>query len=104
MWYNCLSEYLLKKGYKNDPICPYIFIKWSKSEFAIIDVHIDDLNIIKTRKEHLEVLECLKREFGMKDRGITNFCLDLQIENLSNEILVHQSTYTEKDIKTFLHG
>ena len=28
MWYNRLSEYLLKKGYKNDPICPYIFIKW----------------------------------------------------------------------------
>ena len=29
MWYNRLSEYLLKKGYKNDPICPCIFIKWS---------------------------------------------------------------------------
>ena len=26
MWYNRLSEYLLKKGYKNDPICPCIFI------------------------------------------------------------------------------
>ena len=31
MWYYRLSEYLLKKGYKNDPICPCIFIKQSGS-------------------------------------------------------------------------
>ena len=29
MWYNCLSEYLLKEGYANNPICPCIFIKKS---------------------------------------------------------------------------
>ena len=27
MWYNRLSEYLLKEGYENNPICPCIFIK-----------------------------------------------------------------------------
>jgi len=27
MWYNRLSDYLLKEGYKNDSVCPYIFIK-----------------------------------------------------------------------------
>ena len=26
MWYNCLSEYLLKEGYVNNPIYPYFFI------------------------------------------------------------------------------
>ena len=36
MWYNRLSEYLLKQGYVNNPICPYIFIKKSKTGFAII--------------------------------------------------------------------
>ena len=29
MWYNRLSEYLLKEGYKNDPICPCIYMKRS---------------------------------------------------------------------------
>jgi hypothetical protein len=29
MWYNHLSEYLLRKCYNNDPICPYDFIKKS---------------------------------------------------------------------------
>ena len=27
MWYNRLSENLLKEGYKNDPVSPCIFIK-----------------------------------------------------------------------------
>ena len=29
MWYNRLSEYLLKEEYVNNPICPCIFIKKS---------------------------------------------------------------------------
>ena len=29
MWYNRLSEYLLKERYVNNPICPCIFIKKS---------------------------------------------------------------------------
>jgi hypothetical protein len=32
----------------------------------------------------------------MKDLGKTKFCLGLQLEHLPSEILVHQSTYTQK--------
>ncbi|XP_049399680.1 uncharacterized protein LOC125863687 [Solanum stenotomum] len=61
MWYNRLSEYLLKEGYKNDPICPCIFIRRSKSEFVIISVYVDDLNIIGTPTELSKAVECLKK-------------------------------------------
>ena len=64
-------------------------------------MYVNDLNIIGTRKELLEAVECLKKEFEMKDLGKTKFCLGLQIQNLSNGILVHQSTYTEKILKHF---
>ena len=37
----------------------------------------------------------------MKYLGKTKIFLGLQIENLSNGILVHQSTYTEKILKRF---
>ncbi|CAL2260333.1 unnamed protein product [Prunus armeniaca] len=59
MWYNRLSEYLIKKGYINDPICPCVFIKKSNSGFAI------------------KTAECLKCEFEMKDLGKTKYCLGL---------------------------
>lgn len=39
----------LKEGYKNDPIYPCVFMKRSVSEFVIIVVCVDDLDIIRTR-------------------------------------------------------
>ena len=63
MWYNRISEYLLKEGYSNNPICPCIFIKKSKIRFAIITVYVDDLNLIGTPEELTRMANYLKREF-----------------------------------------
>ena len=101
MWYNRLNEYLLKEGYKNDPICPCIFIKGSSNKFAIIAVYVDDINIIGTPEELQKAINCLKKEFEMKDLGRTKFCLGLQIEYLKNWIFVYEETYTRKVLKRF---
>jgi hypothetical protein len=101
MWYNRLSEYLLREGYKNDSICPCIFIKGSGSEFAIIAVYVDDINIIGTPEELPKAINCLKKEFEMKDLGKTKFCLGLQIEHVKNGIFVHQEAYIAKVLKRF---
>ena len=66
MRYNWLNEYLLKEGYKNDPIYPCIFMKRSGNEFAIISVYVDDINIIETPEELDETINCLKKEFEIK--------------------------------------
>ena len=101
MWYNRLSEYLLKEGYKNYSVCPCIFMKRSENEFAIIAVYVDDINIIGTPEELPKAIDCLKKEFEMKDLGKTKFCLGLQIEHLNNGIFVHQETYIAKVLKRF---
>lgn len=101
MWYNRLSDYLINKGYTNNPICPCVFIKKTTSGYVIIAVYVDDLNIIGTSKEIHEVIVLLKEEFEMKDLGKTKYCLGLQIEHMHNGILVHQSNYTEKVLKRF---
>ena len=103
MWYNRLSEYLIKEGYKNDSICPCIFIKRSGSEFVIIAVYVDDLNLIGTPQGITEAKDCLNKEFEMKDLGKTKICLGLQIEHLKDGVLLHQATYT-KNTKAILHG
>ena len=101
MWYNRLSEYLLKERYANNPICPCIFIKKSKTGFAIIVVHVDDLNLIGTPEELTRTTNYLKREFMMKDLGKTKCCLGLHIEHFPTGILVHQSAYTKKILNRF---
>ena len=101
MWYNSLSEYLLKEGYVNNPICPCVFIKKSEIGFAIIVVYVDDLNLVGTPEELTKTAEYLKKEFEMKDLGKTKFCIGLQIEHFPNGVLVHQSTYIKKILKRF---
>ena len=57
MWYNRLSEYLLKEWYVNNPICPCVFIKKSETGFAIIAVYVDDLNLVGTPEELTKIAE-----------------------------------------------
>ena len=101
MWYNRLSEYLLKEGYKNNIISLCVFIKISNLGFTIIAVYVDDLNIIGSPEEIENTAKLLKNEFEMKDLGVTKFCLGLQIEHLNNGIFIHQSNYIEKILKRF---
>jgi hypothetical protein len=101
MWYNRLSEYLLKEGFENNQICPCVFIKRSESGFAIVAVYVDDLNLVGTPEELTKTTNYLKNEFEMKDLSKTKFCLGLQIEHISNGILIHQLAYTEKVLKYF---
>ena len=59
MYYNNLNRYLLE-GYKNDYICPCVFIKKANLGFVIIIVYVDDLNIIETLEKILKATNCLK--------------------------------------------
>ena len=66
MWHNRLSEYLLKEGIENNPICPCIFIKKSKSKFAVVAVYVKDLNLVGTLEKLTKIANSLKNEFEMK--------------------------------------
>ena len=72
----------------NNPICPCIFIKKSKTRFVIIVVYVDDLNLVGTPKKLVETTKYFNKEFEMKDLGKTKFCLSLQIEHFPTIMLV----------------
>jgi hypothetical protein len=77
------------------------FIKRLEFGFAIVVVYVDDLNLVGTPEEFTKTANYLKNEFEMKDLGKTKFSLGLQIEHISNEILIHQLDYTKKVLKHF---
>ena len=101
MWYNRLSGYLINDGYINNPICPCVFIKKSELGFAIRVLYVDDINLFGTPEELTKAATYLMDRFEMKDLGKTKYCLGLQIEHKSNEILIYKSTYVEKVLKQF---
>ena len=62
----------------------------------IIAVYVDDLNIIGTSGEISQTVEYLKKESEMKDLRKTKLCLGLQLEYISDGILVHQKANKRK--------
>ncbi len=64
-------------------------------------VNVDNLNLVGTLEEFTKTINYFKNEFEMKDLSKTKFCLDLQIEHILNEILVHQLAYTKKILKHY---
>ena len=101
MWYQRLSEYLIKERYNNDPLCPCVFIKKSETEFAIVAVYVDDINLIGTQEGLAKTAEYLKKEFEVKDLGKTKLCLGLYVEHKENGIIIHQSSNIERLLKRF---
>jgi hypothetical protein len=99
MWYNRLSEFLLRKVYTKNDDCPRVFIKRSKVRDCVKSVYVDDLNIIGNKLDIDEARHHMTTEFEMKDLGKTKFCLGLQLEHLPSGILVYQSIYTQKILK-----
>ena len=100
MWYNCLSVYLLKKGYAINPICSCIFIKKSQTRFEIVVIYVDNLNLVEIIEELIEITKYLKNDFEMKYFG-KKICLSLLIEHFPTRVSVHQSTYIKKTLKCF---
>ena len=95
MWFNRLSEFLLKREYINNNAYPCVFIKKSLNGFCIISVYVEDINIIGTRKEIEEASSCFNMEFEMKDLGKTKYCLDLQIQHLLKGIFLLEEGFGE---------
>jgi len=85
MWYNRLSEYLFKRGYRNDLICLCIYMKILENEFSIIIAYVDDINIVGNANEVTKATNCFKNEFEMKDLQRTKFCLKIEIEYLNKD-------------------
>lgn len=78
MWYTRLSEYLIGKEYfKNDELCPCVFILENKFQIFEVVLYVDVMNIIGTLDEIRETTSYLKSEFERKDLGKTWFCLDI---------------------------
>jgi hypothetical protein len=92
MWY---------KGYSNSDDYSCVFIRKSSTDFCVISVYVDDLNIIGHAKDIDEAHNHLKKEFKMKALGKTKFYLGLQIEHLQTSILVHQYAYVKKVLEKF---
>lgn len=102
MWYKHLRDYLMDNKFLNDQALPCVFTYRTGTDFAIVAVYVDDINIIGTSPAVNYAANLLTSKFEMKNLGRTTLCLGLQIEHLPDgSIFLHQTMYAQRILKRF---
>ncbi|KAL3698614.1 hypothetical protein R1sor_012690 [Riccia sorocarpa] len=82
-------------------INPCIFFHRQGSDFIIITIYVNDLNLIGTQRGIDNDKSCLSSTFEMKELGPVTFYLGLQLSRVAGGILVHQTRYLQKVLTKF---
>nr|GEZ09372.1 putative ribonuclease H-like domain-containing protein [Tanacetum cinerariifolium] len=101
-WYERLSTFLLKHGYRRGTIDKTLFIKKNSKDIMLVQVYVDDIIFGSTRKNWCEEFETLMQsEFEMSSMGPLTFFLGLQVDQRPDGIFIHQEKYVADILKKF---
>nr|GEV50675.1 hypothetical protein [Tanacetum cinerariifolium] len=101
-WYERLSTFLLKHGYRRGTIDKTLFIKKDSNDIMLVQVYVDDIIFGSTRKDWCEEFETLMQsEFEMSSIGPLTFFLGLQVNQRPDGIFIHQAKYVAEILKKF---
>ncbi|WJZ90781.1 hypothetical protein VitviT2T_009904 [Vitis vinifera] len=82
-WYEILSKFLLKKGFKIGKIDTTLFIKIKENDMLLVQIYVGDIIFCATNVSLCEEFsKCMHSEFEISMMGELNFFLGLQIKQL----------------------
>ena len=82
LWYQRLHDLLIDHQFSNDPTLPCKFVYKRNSDFVILAIYVDDINLVGTPNACRYATNYLKSQFDIKLLGQTTVCLRLQISHL----------------------
>ncbi|GJX74093.1 putative ribonuclease H-like domain-containing protein [Tanacetum coccineum] len=101
-WYETLSSFLLKNGFRKGTIDKTLFIKKTKSDIMLVQVYVDDIIFRSTTQSMCtEFEDCMHKRFQMSSMGELIFFLGLQVKQQPDGIFISQDKYVADIIKKF---
>ena len=102
VWYETLSDYLLKCGFKDFKSDKCVFNYEKGNSRLIIGIYVDDLIIINSDDEILDhVIRKLKENFKLKENVNMKSFLGLEISIEENKLIIKQEAYVDEILKRF---
>ena len=100
-WYEILSKFILKKGFKMGKIDTTLFIKTKEKDMLLVQIYVDDDIIFGATNVSLcqEFSKCMHSEFEMSMMGELNFFLGLQMKQLKEGTFINQAKYIRDLLK-----
>ncbi|GJX47737.1 putative ribonuclease H-like domain-containing protein [Tanacetum coccineum] len=101
-WYETLSTYLIKNGFRRGTIDKTLFIKKDKGDILLVQVYVDDIIFRSTKKSLCDEFEGLMhKRFQMSSMGELTFFLGLQVQQKEDGIFISQDKYVAEILKKF---
>ncbi|GJR83217.1 putative ribonuclease H-like domain-containing protein [Tanacetum coccineum] len=101
-WYETLSTYLIKNGFRRGTIDKTLFIKKDKGDILLVQVYVDDIIFGSTKKSLCDEFEGLMhKRFQMSSMGEFTFFLGLQVQQKEDGIFISQDKYVAEILKKF---
>jgi hypothetical protein len=100
-WYGRIDSFLMSLGFTKSKEDSNLYFKVMNDEPVILLLYVDELFL--TREERL-IIECKKRlasEFEMKDLGLMNYFLGLEVWQSPERIFLNQGKYAVEILKRF---
>ncbi|CAI5701243.1 unnamed protein product [Peronospora effusa] len=101
-WNTEVNSWFIDYGFKQCETEPCLYFYDRDGIFAIVLLYVDDiLCATKNAEFKQEMFERLDKNYGLKDQGLLNTYLGVQVEQTSDAIKIHQKKYCEEIIERF---
>jgi hypothetical protein len=101
-WYECLKEFLLKKGFEIGKADPTLFTRKQGNDLFVCQIYVDDIIFGSTNETWVnEFSWIITKRFEMSMIGELKFFFGFQIKQLRDGTFISQTKYTNDMLKKF---
>jgi hypothetical protein len=101
-WYECLKEFLLKKGFKIGKVDPTLFTRKQGNDLFVCQKYVADIIFGSTNQVWVDEFgRIMTKRFEMSMMGELKFFLGFQIKQLKDGTFISQTKYTNDMIMKF---
>ncbi|KAK9100306.1 hypothetical protein Scep_023736 [Stephania cephalantha] len=101
-WHEKFDHTMMANGFKINECDKCVYIKEMKNSFVIVCLYVDDMLIMSSSKDAImSTKKMLNSSFDMKDLGLADVILGIQIKRNNEGYILTQSHYVEKILKRF---
>ncbi|KAG6614430.1 Integrase catalytic core protein [Phytophthora cinnamomi] len=101
-WNSEVNRWFVDNSFKQCETEPCLYFYDQDGEFATVLLYVDDIlcatNNVEFKKRMFEQLD---QDYGLKEQGLLNTYLGVQVEQNADSIKIHQTKYWEEIIERF---
>jgi hypothetical protein len=101
-WYECLNEFLLKKGFEIGKADPTLFTRKQGNDLFVCQIYVDDIIFGSTNQVWVDKFSRnMTKRFEMSMMGELKFFLEFQIKQLKDGTFISLTKYPNDMLKKF---